>query len=130
MEDQVRASFDRCEASGDFAEEFYQVFLNSSPEIGPLFAKTDFVKQRKLIRASVYIMVTRSPAEPTAREALDKIGHSHGRTELDIRPELYELWLDSLCETIKRMDPEWTPELQQEWRDRLRPAIEAITALY
>ena len=32
--DPVRASFDRCEAAGNFAEQFYAVFLNSSPEIG------------------------------------------------------------------------------------------------
>ena len=55
----IRASFDRCEAAGDFAEKFYDVFLNSSPEIAPLFAKTDFKQQRKILRTTVYIMVTR-----------------------------------------------------------------------
>ncbi len=129
-QDLVRASFDRCEAAEDFAEQFYGLFLESSPELAPLFAKTDFAKQRKLLRATVYIMVTRSVEDPQAKEALERIGHSHARLELDIRPELYELWLDSLCETVKRMDPEWTPEIEREWRERMRPGIELITSLY
>ena len=129
-EDPVRASFDRCEAGGNFAETFYRVFLESSTEIAPLFAKTDFEKQRKLLRATVYIMVTRNVYDPHARETLEKIGHSHGRTQLDIRPELYELWLDSVCRTVEQLDPEWTSRTEQEWRDRLRPGIELITSMY
>jgi hemoglobin-like flavoprotein len=39
--DQVRASFDRCEGKGEFAKRFYEMFLAASPEIEPLFAKTN-----------------------------------------------------------------------------------------
>ena len=83
MDDLVRASFDRCEASGDFAEQFYDLFLNSSPELAPLFAKTDFTKQRKLLRASVFLMITQSVEDPSARGTLERIGHSHGRQQLE-----------------------------------------------
>ncbi len=126
----VRASFDRCEAAGDFAEKFYEIFLNSSPEIAPLFAKTDFKQQRKLLRATVYIMVTRDVTDPKGREALERVGHSHARAKLNIRPELYDLWLDSLCETAKAMDAEWTPELERSWRECMAPGIALITSLY
>lgn len=126
----VQASFERCDASGSFADQFYDVFLASSPEIAPLFAKTDFTKQRKLLRATVYIMVSRDLEDADARQTLERIGSSHSQSGLNIRPELYELWLDSLCETVKRMDPEWTPEVEREWRDRMRPAIELMTSLY
>ena len=40
--DEVRQSFDRCEAAGDFAETFYTTFMNASPAIAPFFAKTEF----------------------------------------------------------------------------------------
>ena len=99
----VHASFDRCEAAGDFAATFYEVFLSSSAEIALLFAGTDFEQQRKLLRATVYIMVTRDVGDPKARETLERIGHSHGRSKLDIRPEFYTVWLDSLCETVKQL---------------------------
>ena len=128
--DQVRQSFQRCEAEGEFADQFYEIFLNSSPDIAPLFATTDFEKQRKLLRATVYILVTRDVDDPQANEALERIGRSHGRSELDIQPVLYELWLDSVCEAVRKMDSEWTPALERAWRDQLRPGIALITSLY
>ncbi len=130
MTNQVKDSFDRCEASGDFAEEFYNIFLSSSAEVAAKFAETNFAKQRKLVRAPVYIMVTRQVDDPQARETLERIGESHGRSELDIRPDLYELWLDSVCQTVKLLDPEWTQALQLAWRDQLRPGISFITSHY
>ena len=127
---EVKASFDRCEATGDFAETFYELFLNSSPEIAPHFSQTNFVKQKKLLRGTVYILVTRDPKETEARKTLERIGRSHNRSELNIRPDLYELWLNSLCATVKRLDPHGTPELDALWRQAMRPAIEVITSLY
>ena len=128
--DSVRQSFDRCEATGDFAERFYEAFLHAAPDVASLFAQTDFEKQRKLLRGTVYIMVTRTVDDPTARETLGKIGRSHSRSGLDIRPELYEVWLDSVCEAVQLLDPEATPDLDAAWREQLRPGIDLITALY
>ncbi len=78
----------------------------------------------------MYIMVTRSVDDVQARETLESIGYSHGRTQLNIRPELYEVWLDSVCQTVKQMDPDWTSKVEREWRDRLRAGIDLITSLY
>ncbi len=127
---ELKESFDRCEAAGDFAETFYDIFLASSPAIAPFFAETNFVKQRNLLRATVYILVTRMPDDPQARETLERIGQSHARTQLNVRPELYELWLDSVCATVEKLDPQWTPELETAWRAQLRPGIEVITSMY
>ncbi len=52
---EVRTSFERCEATGDFADKFYAIFLNKSPKIPPLFAQTEFEKQRKLLRAPTWM---------------------------------------------------------------------------
>ncbi len=126
----VRESFARCEAAGDFADVFYAVFLDASPEIAPHFAATDFAAQHKLLRATVYILVTRDADDPQAFAALERIGRSHSRSELNIRPALYDLWLDSVCSTVTQLDPDWTPELETAWQEQLRPGITAITALY
>ncbi len=128
--EEVRQSFERCEAAGDFAEQFYQEFLGASDEIAPHFAQTDFENQRKLLRASVYVMVTRDLEDARAKDALERIGRSHARSGLSIRPELYELWLDSVCDTVKTMDPEWTAALESAWREQLRPGISLITSFY
>lgn len=129
-EDEVVASFIRCERAGDLGERFYTIFRKSSSEVDRHFENTDLAKQRKLLRGSVYMMVTRDPSDEWARTALQDIGESHSRKGHGIPPRLYDLWLDSLCETVKGLDPEWTAELEQQWRVRMRAGIQFITAAY
>ena len=126
----VQASFKRCEQTGDFAERFYSHFLGASDEIAPLFANTDFKKQRTLLRGSVFMMVMKEVDDTRAHGHFSKIGESHAHGQLDIKPELYEVWLDSLCATVKELDPEWTAELEDQWREKMRPAISLITSKY
>ena len=43
---------------------------------------------------------------------------------------IYDIWLDSVCETVKDLDPEWTPKTERFWRERMAPGIALITSLY
>ena len=126
----VAEIFKRCEASGDFAEKFYEIFLSAFPKIAPFFVNTKFGKQRKLLRATVYVLVTRDGDDPKAKYQLDKIGHSHSRTQRNIRPELHDVWLESLCKTVGEMDPEWRADLENAWREKTQRGIAVITAVY
>ena len=126
----VRLSLGRCEAAGDFGEVFYQQFLNSSPEVPPLFSGTDLNRQKQVLRESVQMMVNRDLSDPVLRQELDHLGRVHGRGGRNIQPRLYELWLDSICETAKALDPEWSGELDRAWRVRLRPGMQIVTAAY
>ena len=128
--DEVRQSFDRCEAAGDFAETFYEAFMSASPAIAPFFAKTEFARQRTLLRDSVYLMVTQDVSDPEMRALLKKLGALHSRAGRNIAPMLYELWLDSICKTVKALDPEWTQSLEDHWRVRLRAGMQIIMAAY
>ena len=129
-EEDVRSSFDRCEANGNFAETFYNNFLNSSPEIAPYFAATDFEKQRKVLRQSVYMMVTSDVEDPGMRDMLGNLARIHSRAWRDIHPKLYELWLDGICKAASTLDPEWSEELERKWRARLRDGMQIIMAAY
>ena len=127
-EQEVRRSFARCEAAGDFSETFYDNFTNATPAIAPFFAQTDFGRQRKLMRDSVYLMVTQDVSDPEMSallERLRKIQKSAGRR---IILKFYELWLDSICATAKDLDPEWSQPLEDYWRARLRAGMEFVMA--
>ena len=126
----VRHSLERCEANGNFAEAFYATFLNSSPEIAPYFAATDFERQRTLLRDSVYTMVAHHVTDPEMRELLERLGEAHNRNNRNVLPSLYELWLDSVCATAASLDPEWSEDLDRQWRARLRPGMQIIMAGY
>ena len=101
----VHLSFQRCEANGDFAEVFYRSFMGASPEIPPYFEATDFDRQRRVLRDSVHMMVTRDVAESEIREAIERLGMAHSRSGRSIRSKLYELWLDSACQMAKLVGP-------------------------
>ncbi len=128
--DEVRRSFARCETAGDFAETFYTTFMNASPAIAPFFAKTEFARQRTLLRDSVYLMVTQDVSDPEMRTVLNKLGELHSRAGRNIAPMLYELWLDSICKTVRDLDPEWTQSLEDHWRVRLRAGMQIVMAAY
>jgi len=130
VNENVRDSFKRCESAGDFADTFYGIFLEKSPEIAELFANTDFKKQRTHLRSSVLLLVSRDINEPKAKHVIGSIGTSHSKANLNIRPELYDVWLESLCETVKQMDPEWSAELETGWRTQVQPGIDVITSMY
>ena len=129
-DEDVSRSFDRCEATGGFAEIFYNLFLQSSPEVPPYFADTDFDEQRHVLRDSVHMMVTHGAAEPRMREMLDQLGRAHCRDAYNVLPRLYELWLDSICETAMMLDPQWDSDLERKWRACLRPGLQIIMAAY
>ena len=129
-DEDVRQSFDRCEATGGFAEIFYNLFLDSSPEVPPYFGDTNFDEQRHVLRDSVHMMVSHDVSEPRMREMLDQLGSAHSRDAYNVLPRFYDLWLDSICETAKLLDPEWEPDLERKWRARLRPGLQIIMAAY
>ena len=129
-DEEVRLSFERCEAHGDFAETFYAAFMNSSPEIAPYFGQTDFARQHRVLRDSVHMMVSRDVADPEFRSMLTRLGTSHSREGRSVLPKLYELWLDSICEVAKALDPDWSDELERKWRVRLRAGMQLIMAAY
>ena len=129
-DDAVRDSFERCERNGDFGQVFYETFLGSSPDIAPSFAGTDFERQRRVLRDSVHMMVTRDVSEPQMRIMLERLGEAHGRGGLNVLPRLYELWLDSVCDTARTLDPNWDEGLERQWRVRMRPGMQIIMAGY
>jgi len=55
--DQVVASYHRARQSGELFDTFYNVFLGKSPEIPPMFARTDFPHQKLMLRESILEML-------------------------------------------------------------------------
>jgi hemoglobin-like flavoprotein len=100
------ASLKRCEARPDFLDVFYENFLASSPEVAEKFADTDFARQKELLRTSLHhlLLVARDPKQGPV-PYLEDVAVRHGAHGLAIGAELYDLWLDSLLETVRVCDP-------------------------
>ena len=128
--EEVLESYHRCEASGGLFDSFYAIFFAKSPEIPPKFEKTDMQQQKQKVMATVLLALRVAGGDPVARRYIQDIAESHSSRGHGIRPGLYELWLDALCEAVERHDPRYTPELEEQWRRAMLPAIEMMIAAY
>jgi len=123
-------SLSRCSSTPRFLERFYELFLASSPEVRDKFRQTDFPKQRRVLKASLYMMMLAAEGRPEGRDHLERIAVRHGRGGLDIRPPLYDLWLMSLLQAARECDPSWSAETERVWRQVMEEGIAFMKARY
>jgi hemoglobin-like flavoprotein len=123
-------SLTRCLGIPAFLDRFYEIFLESSPEVAEKFKRTNFARQKVALGQSLYLMVMAAEGGEAAVAYLDRIAARHGRDDLDIRPELYDVWLDALIATARELDPEFDDDTEAVWREMIRPGIEIMRARY
>lgn len=123
-------SLDRCVAEPHFITVFYERFFTHSPEARELFHGVDMDVQERSILRALELAVPALEGEPRAVAMLEERAERHSRRNLNIRPTLYEPWLDAMLETAAVFDREWTPEIGEAWEDVLTRLIEFMTDRY
>jgi hemoglobin-like flavoprotein len=106
----------------DFFGAFYKRLFEGAPEIASRFQHTDMARQQKLLKKSFYSLFV-FYASGQADDYIAKVARSHGKHMLDIKPELYDTWLDTLVGTVREFDPEFTTDIELAWRLVLTPGI-------
>ncbi len=122
-------SLERCSGRPDFLHRFYALFLASSDVVAKKFEHTDLRKQARMLKTSLYIMMLAGGGSERVVH-LERLAKLHGRAELDITPELYDLWLDRLVQAVREFDPMFDPEIETAWRRVLEPGIEFMKSRY
>jgi hemoglobin-like flavoprotein len=123
--DQVVASYHRARQSGQIFDTFYDLFLAKSPDIPPMFARTDFPHQKLMLRESILEMLLFAQTG-SGRDEILRLAERH--QQLQVKPAHYDLWLDALCEALSKHDPEFSPALELMWRDSLKKGIQLMTS--
>ena len=115
------ASLKRCLAVPGFMDAFYERFVGSSDEVREKFRNTDMKRQAQVVADSLYVVANAVQGEEgsLARREFPRIAERHSRRERDIRPGLYDLWIDCLVETARAHDPRFDPGVEHAWRDVL-----------
>jgi hemoglobin-like flavoprotein len=126
------ASLKRCLDAPGFLDSFYVAFLASSDEVRARFENTDFKRQVRVLADSLYALAVAAQGGPgsPAQADLPRLAERHSRRDLDIRPELYDQWLECLMATVRRFDPALTPELEAAWRRTLGSGIDYMRSRY
>lgn len=123
-------SFERCLAKAGFFDSFYQRFINSSDDAKIMFANTDMNNQKKMLQNSLYMMVAAPSGVAKATAHIEHIAKSHSRTGYGVKPELYDLWLSCLLETVEEYDDEHEPVVESAWKQTLEHGIKLMKSQY
>jgi hemoglobin-like flavoprotein len=130
--DTFLASLGRCRATPGFLDAFYQRFLGSSDEVRAKFAGTDMLRQVRVMEDTLFVVANAIQGEEgsPARGDLPRIAARHSRSDLDIRPELYDLFLECLIVTVKTHDPQFSPAIEAAWRETMGMGIDYMRKRY
>jgi hemoglobin-like flavoprotein len=130
--DSFLASLRRCRASAGFLDAFYERFISSSEEIREKFKNTDMARQVRMLEDSLFVVAVAVQGEEgsPARSDLPRIAARHSRKDLDIRPGLYDVFLECLIGTVRTHDPQFTAEVEAAWRETMRFGIDYMRERY
>ena len=120
-------SFERCINDPFFLDQFYDTFLASSGEVSAMFTNTDMGTQKAMLMTSLVYM---SNAHKDTPGLLSSIAEKHNHNNLNIKPYLYALWLDSLIAAAKSIDPLFDVKTEILWREALQPGIDFMISKY
>ena len=103
------------------------MFLSSSDEVSAMFKDTDMGTQKAMLMTSLVYM---SRAHNDSPGLLSSIAEKHDKNNLNIKPYLYMLWLDSLIAAAKSIDPFFDMNTEKLWRETLQPGIDFMISRY
>ena len=112
-----------------FFSTFYDVFFSKSDEICTKFTHVDMAAQVGMLQKSMFHIISFYVAK-TDSEYLRSIAMTHSRAQYDIKPEYYDIWLDSLIETVHKMDPEFEDDVGLAWQLAMTPGIQFMKFHY
>lgn len=119
-------SFRRC-ASEAFFLAFYRRML-ADEATRQKFEHTDFERQVKLIQHGLGLLFSFAKRKNPA--LLERIAVRHGKQDLDIRPDEYPHFIESMLGAIREFDPQCSAEVEEAWRQSLTPGILFMTTRY
>lgn len=128
---QVKDEYSRCLIKPTFFDDFYKEFTSKSPEIGKMFANTEMVAQKEALRAGLTFLIMYAEGKsPFATEKLDKLGASHKKSRINVRPDMYPMWMQSLIATVRKHVPTFNDASSKAWQAVLQHGVNRIVSHY
>ena len=105
-----------------FFRHFYDKLIGSEPNIAVLFSNTDMERQFKMLMQSM-THITSYASTLEANEEINRLAKLHGKDNLKITTDIYDLWLDCLIETVREYDPEYNHNVETAWIAIMSPGL-------
>ncbi|HWA56184.1 MAG TPA: globin domain-containing protein [Gemmatimonadales bacterium] len=119
----AKASYERCQEIPHFFEAFYERFFERCPAARPMFDRTDFTRQHKLLQHAIGLLLAYDQHPAAGPNLLSRVAERHGRDDLKVNPAHFDDFLDSLIQTAAAFDPQFTAETEMAWREALAKGV-------
>lgn len=119
-------SLERCTSHPNFLGRFYEIFLASSPEVAEKFNNTNFSRQKRVLKSSLYLLIFATEGKPEGVAHLNRMTELHGPGQLNIPAYMYDLWMESLLKAVAEFDIAFGPRVEKAWRSMLASGIEYL----
>jgi hemoglobin-like flavoprotein len=129
--DDLQQSYGRCLVNKRFIERFYEIFMASHPDVAPMFANTDFQKQRLALRRGISVAIFHAAGSGVVRHTCEQMADVHSRHgRAPVPPELYPYWVESLLQSVRESDPRADAALLDRWRKAMAVVVATFTSRY
>lgn len=116
-------------AGKDFYDYFYQRFLTSHPAVAEAFRNTDMERQKQLLRKSLLYSIS-FMTNKNNFHSMERIAKLHSKQHYNIQPELYDYWMNSIVDAVKKFDPQFNDDVELAWRLAFTPGITYMKFMY
>lgn len=123
IDDVFNSSFERINRRLDsFFEAFYVEFVGQSDDIKDRFSGVDMQRQKEMLEVSFNYLVSFYATKQASHYLID-MAKRHN-TSYAVSIDMYDIWVDALLLTVKKMDPEYEKGVDLAWRVVIAPGIE------
>jgi hemoglobin-like flavoprotein len=123
----IHSSLNRTVVGKHFFDIFYEVFINSHPDIAPLFVKAYMESQKAMLHHGLMQSLAYLDGKSTGGMTMERIRYSHGPDAMNIPLELYDYWKKSLLQVVEETDPHYYAEIAEAWKEFSQTVVDLIS---
>jgi len=105
-----------------FFKLFYKNFLAYDKRISDKFSNSDLELLPAMLKHSFMHLVEMASSHQVSPR-LHEIATMHSKSQLNVTPELYDIWLEALLNTVEEMEGNKNPLVRKGWKQTLLPGI-------
>ena len=115
---------------GGFYPSVLRSLFVSSDEIKNKFRFTDFDKQNAMLSRSLELAAGATSGDPESLREISARAETHDRYHLNVEPRLYDIWLETIIETARDYDANWSEVVEASRRSILGHVVQHMVRKY
>lgn len=124
--DRLLRSYSRISNDSEFYNEFY-MDLTQNVQILEHFRGISRARRSFFLKTALPTLLLNVMGSHVAEKRMSSLAEKHARNRLNVDPDLYEFWHDTLIALLPKYDDDFDEELESLWSSAIRKGIKMFT---